>query len=190
MHGFLFYWLHHYPLLGYVLAPIGTTLEGDGVLFATGYLTYQGLYQPVCMFLTVWVGTTMGDLLWYALGRHLEGKHNFIVNWLKNITRPLGPHLESRPFRTLFLSKFVYGVNHALLAKAGSMGFPKKKLFIYNLIAIFLWVVIIGGLGYISSASVRSVRHYIKYTELGLLAGLCILFITERLFSLVFKKKL
>lgn len=190
MHPIVFSELQHYHWLGYFLAPLGTTLEGDGVLFAAGYLTSQGVYEPFCMFVALWIGTTLGDMLWYELGKYLEGKDNLIVRWLKKATNPIGPHLESRPFRTIFLSKFLYGINHALLAKAGSMQFSKQKLLRYNLLAIFLWVAIVGGLGYIGGASVHSIGHYVHYTELGLLAGLLLLLSAERIFTSLFRKKL
>jgi membrane protein DedA with SNARE-associated domain len=190
MQSYAFAFLAQHNLAGYMLAPIGTVLEGDGILFVAGYLAHQNIYNVWILFLSIWLGTTVGDLAWYELGRFLDGKNGRVVRWLKKATDPLGPHLKSRTFHTLFLSKFIYGINHASVAKMGSMRIPVHRVLAYNLAATGAWVVLVGGLGFLGSASFTSMRHYVHYTELGLLLTLLLFLSAERLVSFLFRKKI
>jgi membrane protein DedA with SNARE-associated domain len=179
-----------WQLIGYLLFTLGIVIEGDAVLFTAGFLSHQGLFHPVLMFIWLLAGSTVGDLAWYRLGAWLQGKNNWLVRWLKKVTNPLGPHLLERPKRSLFLSKFLYGINHAILCKAGALGLPIKEFVRDDLPGNIAWILIIGGLGYASSAGIVHLGHSIRYAEIGLLAGIGALMIISRTFTHFFKKKL
>ncbi len=177
-------------VLGYLLIVLGIFIEGDAVLFTAGFLTHQGLFNPALAFLWLLGGATIGDIIWYQLGAYLQDKDNFIVRWLKRVTNPLGPHLLEHPKRSLLLSKFLYGINHAILCKAGALKLPVKEFIRDDLPANIAWIIIVGGLGYASSAGVVQLHHSIRNTEVGLLIGILAFMLLSRLFSRFAKKKL
>lgn len=179
-----------WQLIGYVLFTLGIIVEGDAVLFTAGFVSHQGIFNPILMFVWLLAGGTVGDILWYKLGEFLEPYDNRVVRWLKTVTNPLGRHLLEHPKKSLFLSKFLYGVNHAILCKAGALHIPLKRFIRDDLPANIFWILIIGGLGYASSAGVVHIRHSIRYAELGLVVGLILLMIISRIFTHYFKKKL
>lgn len=180
----------NWRIVGYVSLAIGIFLEGDAVLFTAGFLSHQGLFDPVFMFLWLLLGSTIGDVAWYQLGAWLEPKNNWLVRWLKTVTNPLGPHLLERPKRSLFISKFLYGVNHAILAKAGALGMPLADLMRKDLPGNIAWIIIVGGLGYASSAGVVHLGRSLRYAEMGLLLGIILLMSISRIFTYFFKKKI
>lgn len=165
----------HYLLfwrpLGYIFVFIGMVLEGDAVLFSAAFLTHQGFFDPGDMAFAVFGGVIIGDLLWYRLGASLAVAGR-ISRWLERLTAPFDDHLRNRLVRTIFISKFAYGLHHPLLMRAGALALDFKSFFAGDLAAIFCWVLIVGGLGYISSASFALVRHYLRFTEIALLLGL------------------
>lgn len=177
-------------ILGYVLIAVGIFLEGDAVLFTAGFLSHQGLFNPFLAFYWLLLGGILGDMLWYQLGAWLVVKNNFFVRWLKKVTDPLGPHLLESPKRSLFLSKFLYGINHAILAKAGALGMPLKDFVRSDLPGNIAWILIVGGLGYASSAGVVHLGHSVRYAEIGLLAGLILFIMLSRVIARALKKKL
>ena len=59
-----------------------------------------------------------------------------------------------------------------------------------DIIAIILWVFIVGGLGYLSSASFILIKHYLRYTELTLFFGLILFILISHLISHISKKKI
>lgn len=179
-----------WQLIGYILFTAGLVIEGDAVLFTAGFLSHRGVFNPLLMFFWLLAGSTIGDVLWYRLGAWLQGKNNWLVRWLKKVTNPLGPHLLERPKRSLFLSKFLYGINHAILCKAGALGLPLKEFIRDDLPGNIAWILIVGGLGYASSAGVVHLGHSIRYAEMGLALGILAFMVISRTFTHFFKKKL
>jgi membrane-associated protein len=159
--------------LGYVLVFLGMIFEGDFILFTTGFLTNQGFFDFYDIILIVVGGTLLGDFLWYELGRRLNNHTpGLIKHWLNKITGPIDDHVVKRPFHSILISKFTYGLHHILLARAGMHGVSFKEFFKSDLIATPIWIVIIGGLGYSSGLSLDLAKHYLKFVELALLLTL------------------
>jgi membrane protein DedA with SNARE-associated domain len=184
------YCVQQWHTLGYFLIALGIFIEGDAVLYTAGFLSHRGILDPWLAFIWLLGGATIGDVAWYKLGAYLEPKDTRVVRWLKHATNPLGPHLTDRPRRSLFISKFLYGINHAILCKAGALHIPLKRFMRIDLPANLAWILVVGGLGYASSAGFSHVRKYLHYGELGLLLGIILLMILSRLFAHFFKKKL
>jgi membrane protein DedA with SNARE-associated domain len=187
-HSHILYYSEQWHTIGYFLVAFGIFIEGDAVLFAAGFLSHQGLFDPFLAFLWLLAGGIVGDLVWYKIGAYLQGKDNRLVRWLKKMTDPLAPHLLERPKRSLFLSKFLYGINHAILCKAGALGLPLKEFVKDDLPGNIAWILIVGGLGYASSAGVVQVGRSLKYIEIGLVVGIILLTLISRLISRVLKK--
>lgn len=190
LHSQILYYSENWHVVGYSLIALGIFIEGDAVLFTAGFLTHQGVFNPLLAFLWLLAGGVFGDILWYQLGAYLQHKNNRVVRWLKSVTNPLGPHLLEHPKRSLFVSKFLYGINHAILCKAGALGLPLKKFILDDLPGNIAWILIVGGLGYTSSAGIVHIGHSIRYVEIGLVAGIVLLTLISRLISRFLKKAL
>ncbi|MBI2100868.1 MAG: VTT domain-containing protein [Candidatus Vogelbacteria bacterium] len=114
------------------------------------------------------VGMMLGDSLWYWLGRWLDDSRHVLARWASRVGRPFDHHLLTRSLHTILLSKFTYGIHHAILVRAGAM----KQLLWFeflrlDFISTAVWVCVIGALGYLSGASFALVKHYIKFAELA-----------------------
>lgn len=133
-------------------------------------------------------GVFVGDLIWYWLGARYQHSSFFLIRFFQAIARPLDRHLVVRPFYTIFISKFIYCLNHATIFRAGALNVPLRIFLRANVCALVLWVFIVGGLGYASSASFAFGKRVFKFTELGLLVGLIIFIIFER-FAAYFLRK-
>ncbi len=190
IYSFFFQYNNQWHLYGYVLLALGIFIEGDAVLFTAGFLAHRGFFNPSLTFLWALVGATLGDIVWYKLGEYLENKDNRLVRWLKTATNPLGPYLLNHPKKSLFISKFLYGINHAILAKAGAMRMPLNELIRNDLPANLFWIITIGSLGYASSAGLVHMRHPVRTAELGLLIGILTIIMLAHIFAYFFKKKL
>ena len=177
-------------LYGYTLLAFGIFIEGDAVLYTAGFLAHRGVFDPSLTFFWLLAGATLGDIVWYNLGSYLETQDNTIVRWLKKATNPFGLYLTNHPKKSLFISKFLYGVNHAILCKAGAMQTPLKTFIRNDLPANLLWIVIVGGLGYASSAGLVHMRHPVRMAELGLFVGILVIMFIFRIMAYIFKQKL
>lgn len=178
-------------MLGYVAIFLLMTIEGDLFLFTAAFLTHLGFFEPLTMFLTVLSGVTVGDLAWYWLGLRLQSHGGVrIGRWAQKLAAPFDDHLRSRTFHTIFLSKFIYGLHHAILVRAGMLGMKLDRYVKIDFVSNIFWILVIGGLGFVSSLSFDRIRHQIKLVEVVILLMLCAFVLVSYLVSYTAKKKL
>lgn len=184
-----FYQAHHFHVntlvlhyiaswkpLAYGIIFVSMIFEGEIFLFTAAFLVAQRLLSPEFTFLAVFGGVLAGDSLWYWLGHKLNHSDNRFSRWLVKKTGQIDDHLSNNPLRTIFISKFIYGIHHLILVRAGVLKLKFKEFFKDDFIANLVWVFLIGGIGYLSGASFVLVRHYFKFVEYGLIFGLIIFF--------------
>lgn len=171
---FFIHYLTISKTFGYLLVFLGMIIEGDAVLFTAAFLTRTNNFDLGDMFLVVLSGSFVGDILWYHLGLKLNNyqKLAFLRAWMDKISKPLDPQLHKRPFKIIFISKFLYGLHHAILMRAGNLKFPVKKFMQIDATAIVAWIMIVGGLGYLSGVSFSFFKHYLRFAEIMLVVGL------------------
>jgi len=182
--------LTHWATYGYILAFFAMIVEGDLFLLAVGFLSFAGVFNPASMFLTVLTGVLFGDSIWYLLGKKFKGSPFFLIRVASRATRPFDGHLIKHPLKTIFVSKFTYGVHHLILARIGSLGLPYKKFISDDLISSLAWVLLVGGIGYLSGASLMVARHYLHYAEIVLLLVIVSYVLLNKMIALRLKKKL
>lgn len=183
------HYLTEYQTLGYIIIFLGMMIEGDIFLFTVGFLTHQGYFEFGIAFLVVFSGVIIGDNLWYALGE-MVNENSVLGRFITRLTKPFDKHLKSRTIRTIFITKFAYGLHRPTLIRAGMLKLPLKKFIEGDIIAIIFWIFIVGGLGYLSSASFILMRHYLRYTELTLLFGLILFILISHFIRHISKKEL
>jgi membrane protein DedA with SNARE-associated domain len=176
--------------LGYILVFFGMVFEGDGVLFTAAFLTAEGFFDKGDMLITVFLSVIFGDMLWYWVGRRYISSFPRITGWVNRFAGPFDRHLTESPTRTLLLTKFAYGAHHAVLIRAGMSKMDFKKFIKSDLISIFVWVAIIGGLGYFSSVSLSYEKKYLRYAEIALLIALVLFFTAEHYIKKFSQKEL
>ena len=176
--------------LGYALIFVGMILEGDIFLFTAGFLTRAGAFDLGDVLIFAFVGVIVGDLLWYTAGKKLVHRSAFISKWLEHLTGHFDNHLQEHTFHTILISKFIYGIHHPILARAGHLKIPIKKFIEDDLASSILWLFVVGGLGYVSSLYFASIRHYLKFLEMALLLAVLFFIIVTRIISWGLKKKL
>jgi len=179
-------------MLGYAIIFFGMIIEGDFMLFTAGFLTRQGYFDIGIVLLLVFSGAIIGDNIWYVLGGLVSEKKLFfrVKKFVEKAAGLLDEHLKNRTTRTIFISKFAYGLCRPIILKAGAMRISFRKFIGADLMATFLWIFFIGGLGYLSSTSFLAVRHYLKYTELSLLLGIVVFILISYAVTKISKKEL
>lgn len=181
MESLIFSYLIEWEAFVYPLIFIGMIFEGDLILFISAFLIHQGILHPVPVIMTVLWGMILGDNLWYTLGLKFRNYYPSLNKWAEKLAQPFDEHLKNRPFRTVFLSKFTYGIGHAIFFRAGAIRIKWGKLEQSDILATIFWMIIVAGLGYFSSASFTYAKHYLRFGEIALLLGLIIFFTLKHL---------
>ena len=189
METLLFQYLLLWKPLGYFLIFIGLALEGDTTLFILSYLAYNGFFELKNFFLIAFGSALIGDIFWYWLGRKINDSSSFI-NKITNRIKFADSHLIERLPHTIFVSKFIYGTHHLIMLRAGALNINLKKIMKYDFLPTLLWILLIGGLGYLSGAYFIIIKKYVRFVEIGLLIALIIFFIIERFIKKRSEKKL
>jgi len=176
--------------LAYVIIFIFMFIEGDVVLFTAFYLASLGHLDVWILIAVAIIGVVFGDIVWYKLGATLEKRSRFFRKIAAKITGPLDRRLATKPISTLCITKFTYGIHHAVLLRAGATKIPFKKYVITMFCAAVFWTSVIGGLAYFSFFSVDLLKKYVKYGEIGLLFGIILFWAITHFLSKISNKKI
>lgn len=183
------HYLSEYQTLGFVIIFLGMMIEGDILLFTVGFLTHRGYFNIGLMLLVVSFGVLIGDNLWYIFGE-MVNENSASGRFITRVVKPFDEHLKKRTVWTIFISKFAYGLHRLTLLRAGMLRLPFKKFIEGDISASAVWIVIIGGLGYLSSASFFLIRRYLRYSEVTLFFALILFILISHLITHFSKKKL
>ncbi len=173
---------HYLPALGpavYLFIIVAMIIEGEIFLFAAAFLASQGYLNPGLTFLALFGGVMLGDSFWFWLGHKINHTNNVIGRWLVARTGRFDGPLLNNSLRTIFISKFVYGAHHLMMMRAGVIKLKFREFFKDDFAANLVWVLVIGGLGYLSGASFQFVKHYLKFTEYALALGIILFFVAD-----------
>ena len=171
----------------YFIILIGLILEGESILFAAFFFVNQGYLNLALVSVVAISGTILGDILWYYFGAKLQ-EIKFFKKWIDRLAVIIDKQIIQNPLRAIFVSKFAYGTHRITLIRSGALKINFKTYFQYASLASLVWIIVIGSLGYFSSALAGSLfPHYIKFAEISLLVGLIFLFGLSWLISKIFK---
>ena len=164
--------------------------EGDVTLFMAAFLSEEGFLATWAVLLLVFAGAIIRDTASYYFGVWLNSKPSRINTWLARISSPIDNHLRNRLFHTIFIAKFTYGIHHAVLIRAGALGVPFGKFLREDIFSICVWTIIVGGAGYFAGASFSLIKHYMRFIEVALFAGLALFILIGHFISSYSKKEL
>lgn len=176
--------------MNYIFVFFGVIIEGEVALFTSSFLTRQGVFNIGYVSITLLLGALAGDLMWYALGRRFGSSNSFIMRWLNRVAGRFDSHIAKSPIRTIFISKFTYGFHRAVLVRAGILRLSMKKIFRADLLVTIVWMIVVGGLGYASSASIPLVRKSVHLVESMFLVFFIGFIILEFIITKLSEKKL
>lgn len=185
----VFYYISLWKSLAYVIFFLAMIVEGEIFLFTAFFLAQQGLFNPLYMLVTIFSGVTLGDWLWYQLGSWLNTSNSFLARWASKISQPFDKQIMQNPFRVIAVSKFLYGVHHAILLRIGSLKLDLKEFLKDDLKSNIIWILAVGGLGYVSGASFGIIKHYLRFAEIVVLIFVLLIILAERLIGRVSRKR-
>lgn len=155
---------------GYVLLFLGMVLEGEVFLIVSAMLARIHAFDFAEVVTIAFAGVMVGDVFWYWLGI-LFSKFNGRIKITKaaeHTVKMVFPNFQKRPFLSILISKFIYGVNHATLVFSGVTRLDFKLFFNAELLASVVWVAIYSIAGYLFGNAAIAVTQ--KATRFALLA--------------------
>ncbi len=156
-------------------------------MLVVGFLISAGRHNPAALIVVALAGSGVEQFFWFWFGKKLKNSSNQMAQWIIKKSNHFDEHFLRRPKVTLLLTKFVYGVHRAAVARAGVIGIPGKTYAKHILPIMVFWLLVMGSLGFALRKSFTLLNNYIHYAELVVLGLVIVIIILQRV---VFSGKL
>jgi membrane protein DedA with SNARE-associated domain len=172
-----------YRFWGYGLLFFAMIFEGELFLTAVGMIVRLEAFDFLATFFFVLSGVLVGDMFWYWVGMKLKSRYpnhriaTFVIHRVKKYL----PGIEKNPFHVIFLSKFIYGLNHSTLVVLGFLRVPFGHFMRIQFIASFIWSLLFLAIGYLFGSVALAFTHKLKRFILIALLLLIAIAIIERI---------
>lgn len=178
-------------VLRYGLAAVflGSAVEGDFTLILAGVAAHLGYFPLPLAIAAGAIGSLLGDLAWYALGRNHGPRfragrlYRRVGGRIEALARRLGPW-------QLLAARFVYGTKAASMVFWGLHELPLARFLMVDGIATVVGSTVFTGLGYVVSGSATLLLGRVRRVQLWLLGVLLVAALLVFLINWTAKKEL
>ncbi|HEX3738209.1 MAG TPA: DedA family protein [Terriglobales bacterium] len=170
-------WGYWAVLLGLLAESSGLPLPGETVLMFASFLANKSTSLQIQWVIVTGIGAAvLGDNIGYWLG-HRFGKT--FIRWARKIG-----HLEDEDIqtardllkrhggRTIFFSRFIFGLRTIAGPLAGSLGMEWKTFLKFNVLGATTWVLAMAWAGFAFSNEFDTLLGYIEKASWAMAAGL------------------
>jgi membrane protein DedA with SNARE-associated domain len=134
---------------GYLAILVGTFFEGETILVLGGFAAHRGYLHLPWVILAAFIGTLLGDQLFFVLGRwHSEKILAKRPSWKRRVEKA---QARIRGFRIPFLIvfRFLYGLRSVTPFVVGMSDVPAPLFLFLNALGAMIWAVAVGTGGYL-----------------------------------------
>ncbi len=139
-----------HQVLAYALIFLGIIFEGEFIIICTGILAYLGALNIYFAFSFILCGGFGKTFIGYYLGTVIGAKWRetkFLKYLEKKVLLTL-PRFNENPFWSIFLSKFILGINNLVILFSGFEKIPMKKYLKAEISSTLIWAPLLLSLGY------------------------------------------
>ena len=179
----------HHQVLAYLFIFIGLIFEGDLFLISTGILVHLGALNLWLTILFVLLGVLSKTFLGYALGELIHKKFNkykLFIYMQKRVYAFL-PRFKTKPFWSIFISKFIYGANNIAIIFSGYENIDYKNFLKAEISATIIWAPLLLFLGSFFSYTALRISHGTSKFLLIILALFTIFVFFDKLVSWLYE---
>ncbi|CAH2602208.1 DedA family protein [Rhodovastum atsumiense] len=139
-----------YPIIG-----VWTFFEGETCVLVAGAAARAGMLDIRILTATAWIGSFLGDQLWFYLSRRygvrLLNRFPRAKPKLAAATRLLDRHA------VLFILtyRFLYGIRNVASVAVGLSGISWPRFAMLNFLASGVWAVLFAGAGYLAGMTMK-----------------------------------
>lgn len=173
---FLSSWGYWALLLGLFGESMGLPLPGETVLIFAAFLSTKGTGLELQWVILVGIfAAVMGDNTGFFLGHHFG---QTIIRWARKLLRlddedinAARNLLERHGGRTIFFSRFIFGLRTIAGPLAGSLGMKWKRFAKFNILGAAVWATFMSLVGYAFSNEFETLLGYIEKASWAIAGG-------------------
>lgn len=159
-------------VLVYFFIFLGLIIEGEFILMFTGILLHLGALSFYFALIFVFLGVLSKTFLGYYLGSLIYDKwnHTKFLKYIEKHVLNIMPHFKRKPFWSIFISKFIMGINNIVIVFSGYQKINFKKYLKAEFYSTMIWVPALIFLGYLFSyTAIHISREIWKFSLIVLL---------------------
>ena len=171
----------------YIFAFLGALFEGTNIMLLGGFLYKLGLFKFWNIFLILFLGYVVNGYTWYIIGRF--GGRRILDKWGHRLfltqerIKKLEDYFRKHTVKALIITRITYGLSGCVFIIAGIFKTKLRKFSWCNLIASFVWVLVMFGIGYSFGISYELLSKVVKLVAVWLVV---VLFIVTILIAVFF----
>jgi membrane protein DedA with SNARE-associated domain len=173
------------PAAIFLIFAAATLISEDLACISAGVLAAQGRIGLALAISSCAVGILAGDLLLFAAGRFFGRpalQSRFVRHFIsENAFEKSSRWLEREGLKTVFISRFVFGLRLPLYFAAGVLKTSFWRFALYFSLAVTIWTPLVVGLAYLLGAEIAGEALSARYFWLGLPALAAGLYLALRL---------
>ncbi|HYD31396.1 MAG TPA: DedA family protein, partial [Azospirillaceae bacterium] len=149
-------WLQDWGSAFYPAAFLWAFFEGETFVIFGGMGARLGIIDLYWLIASVWIGSFLGDQLWFWLGRKWGTRA--LARFPAAATRSakaLGC-LEKYGVGFILVFRFLYGIRNVASVAVGTTSMPWLKFMFWNFLAAGLWAFSFAGAGYLFGETAAS----------------------------------
>ncbi|PIP69224.1 hypothetical protein CO033_03010 [Candidatus Nomurabacteria bacterium CG_4_9_14_0_2_um_filter_32_10] len=176
-------------ILAYLLIFLGLIFEGEIVVITTGILSYLGALNFWVSLAFILAGGLVKAFGGYYLGGLLHRKfsqHNFF-RYLERRVLYFMPRFNQKPFWSIFISKFIMGVNYLIVIFSGYNKINFKTFAKAEILSTFIWAPALLSLGFFFSQTALSYSKEISRFSLVIFLFLIVFLLFDKLVAALYR---
>jgi len=142
--------VENHQILAYGLIYLGLVFEGEFFLISTGILAHLGALNFWFSLIFIILGGLSKTFIFYSLGGFLYKKfnHHKFFRYLEKRVNNVFPRFRTNPFWSIFVSKFVMGVNYLVVIFCGYEKINYRTFLKAEIPSTLIWAPTLLALGY------------------------------------------
>jgi membrane-associated protein len=181
--------VEHHQTLAYFFIFVGLIFEGEFFVIFAGILAHLGALNFWISLFFIFMGVMAKTFIGYALGEFLFKKFNNhkVFKYLHKRVYGILPRFKTKPFWSIFFSKFIMGANNIVIIFSGYEKIDYKKFLKAEISATIIWAPLLLSLGYFFSYTALHISREIWKFSLVVLILFIIFVLFDKLVSWLYE---
>jgi membrane protein DedA with SNARE-associated domain len=155
---------------GYLAVFVGSILEGETVLVLAGFAAHQGYLSFPIVVMLAFCGGTMGDQIYFFLGRYYGTSLLTRFPSLSVRAQPVNQLIQSYHASLIVGVRFMYGLRIVGPITIGMSNVAAWRFALFNMLGASVWAMLIAGAGFLFGPSLQwMIKNIMQYEKWALL---------------------
>jgi len=181
--------IDNYQILVYFFILLGLIIEGEFILISIGIFLHLGALDFYFVLIFIFFGLLSKTFLGYYIGTviHQKWNHTRFLKYIERRVLDVMPQFKQKPFWSIFISKFIMGVNNIVIIFSGYQKINFKKYLTAEFCSTIIWAPTLLLLGYLFSYAAIHVSHEVWRFSFIVLLLVILFIIFDKLISWVYE---